>query len=65
MAILSTQEDSFNSVSMTLVAWVFNFIAALGGLFISLYLLISHDDLSSNFITPNELSNSLNSVRLS
>jgi hypothetical protein len=47
---------------MTLTAWVLNFIAALVGLFVSLYLLISHDDLSSNFIAPIELSNSLNTV---
>ena len=64
MAILSSQADTYGEVSRVLIAWVVNFIASLAGLFISLYLLISHDDLNSNFITPIELSNNLNSVSL-
>jgi len=64
MAILSSQADTYGEVSRVLIAWVVNFIASLAGLFISLYLLISHDDLNSNFITPIELSNNLNLVSL-
>jgi hypothetical protein len=64
MAILSSHADTYGEVSRILIAWVVNFIASLAGLFISLYLLISHDDLNSNFITPIELSNNLNSVSL-
>ena len=62
MPILASSGDSFTEVSFTLVAWVLNFVATLAGLFISLYLLISHDDLQSSFIEPVELSNNLNSV---
>ena len=65
MAILSSPADSYGEVSRVLIAWGLNFIASLAGLFISLYLLISHDDLNSNFITPIELSNNLNTVSLS
>jgi hypothetical protein len=64
MAILSSPADSYGEVSRVLIAWGLNFIASLAGLFISLYLLISHDDLNSNFITPIELSNNLNTVSL-
>jgi hypothetical protein len=64
MAILSSPADSYGEVSRVLIAWALNFIASLAGLFISLYLLISHDDLNSNFITPIELSNNLNTVSL-
>jgi hypothetical protein len=49
-------------LSMHLSVWVINFFSALAGLFISVYLLVSHDDLTSGFIDPIELSNSLNQV---
>jgi len=62
MAILAANGATIFDVSMTLGAWFFNFIATLAGLFISLFLLISHDDLQSSFIEPVELSNNLNSV---
>lgn len=62
MPILAASGDSFIEISVTLGAWVLNFVATLAGLFISLFLLISHDDLQSSFIEPVELSNNLNSV---
>lgn len=62
MAILAANGATLFDVSMTLGAWFFNFIATLAGLFITLFLLISHDDLQSSFIEPVELSNNLNSV---
>lgn len=62
MPILAASGDSFAEISVTLGAWVLNFVATLAGLFISLFLLISHDDLQSSFIEPVELSNNLNSV---
>ena len=64
MAILSSSEDSFGGVSMMFTAWLLNFIATLVGLFISLYFLISHDDLNSNYIAPIELCNCINLVSL-
>ena len=63
MTILAESTDTFSDVSMTLSAWVISFISCLAGLFISLFLLISHDDLQSNFIQPVELSNNLSTVR--
>ena len=60
MAILVDSGATFTDVSINLSAWVLNFIATLVGLFISLFLLISHDDLQSSFIAPVELSNNLN-----
>lgn len=62
MPILAESADTFTDVSMTLGAWVISFISCLAGLFISLFLLISHDDLQSNFIEPVELSNNLSTV---
>ncbi len=62
MAILTDNGASSTELTLTLGAWVFNFVASLAGLFISLFLLISHDDLQSSFIEPIELSNNLNSV---
>lgn len=64
MPILTDNGASTFEVSMTLGGWVVNFISTLVGLFISLFLLISHDDLQSSFIEPVELSNNLNTVRM-
>lgn len=63
MPILLDNGASTFEVSMNLTSWVANFISTLAGLFISLFLLISHDDLQSSFIEPVELSNNLNTVR--
>ena len=62
MPILAGSDETFSEVTMTLVAWVSSFISCLIGLFVSLYLLISHDDLQSNFIQPVELSDNLRQV---
>ncbi len=62
MPILSDSSSTTGDLSLTLGAWAINFIVTLVGLFISLYLLISHDDLQSNFIEPAELSNNLRQV---
>lgn len=64
MPILTDKSASTMEVSLTLGGWVLNFVATLAGLFISLFLLISHDDLQSSFIEPVELSNNLNTVRI-
>lgn len=62
MPILAGSDETFSEVTVTLVAWVSSFISCLIGLFVSLYLLISHDDLQSNFIQPVELSDNLRQV---
>jgi hypothetical protein len=63
MPILTDSGASLGETGLTLGAWTLTFVAALAGLFISLYLLISHDDLQSSFIEPVELFNNLSSVR--
>jgi hypothetical protein len=62
MPILVDGGASTFEVSMNLTSWGISFVGSLAGLFISLYLLISHDDLQSSFIEPVELSNYLNTV---
>ena len=42
-----------------LTLWIVNFIAGVCGLFISLYLLITHDDMKSHSIEPAELADNL------
>lgn len=60
MTVYATKGASSFELSLNLGCWVINFFTSLGGLFISLFLLISHDDLQSGCIEPVELSNNLN-----
>ena len=53
------------SITIKLLLWVVNFICSIVALFISLYLLISHDDMKEYTIAPAELANSLSKVILS
>ena len=50
------------SVGFKLSLWFINFIGSVGALFISLYLLISHDDMKSALIQPAELADALAQV---
>ena len=43
--------------------WVVNFVVGVCGLFISLYLLITHDDMKSHTIEPAELADNIQQVR--
>jgi len=43
----------------TLICSVFIFLDALAALFVSLFIMISHDDLDQGMIEPLELSNNL------
>ena len=60
--ILAEPEATQAELGFGLFSWIVNFVDTLGGLFISLYILISHDDLSQGCLDPGELSNILNSV---
>lgn len=64
MTVYASKNASSFELSMNLFCWVVNFFGSLGGLFISLYMLISHDDLESGCMEPAELSNSMNQVNL-
>ena len=64
MTVYAAKDASSFELSVNLACWVTNFFVSLGGLFISLFLLISHDDLTTGCIEPVELSNSLNQVSL-
>ncbi|CDW72376.1 UNKNOWN [Stylonychia lemnae] len=45
MTVYASKNASSFELSLNLACWVINFFDSLGGLFISLYMLISHDDL--------------------
>ena len=59
MTVYAAKDATTFDVSLNLVCWVLAFFDALAGLFLSLYLLISHDDLESGAIEPMELSNTI------
>ena len=42
-----------------LVFWLSNFVISLGGLFIALYIVITHDDMKKEYVEPVELSDTL------
>jgi len=50
------------SIGFKLTLWMVNFVGGVSGLFISLYLLITHDDMKSHSIEPAELAESLHQV---
>ena len=60
MALYASKDASSFELSFYLTCWVINFFDSLAGLFISLFLMISHDDLEAGAIEPMELSNTLN-----
>lgn len=60
MPVFASENASTLELSLNLGCWALNFFASLAGLFISLFLLISHDDLENGSIEPVELSNNLN-----
>lgn len=59
MGILSEDSASGMSLSFSLFCWAINFIASMAGLFISLYLYISHDDMNVGVMEPVELCNNI------
>jgi hypothetical protein len=60
MPILVNKDFSTFDISVLLGCWAINFFDSLAGLFISLFMTISHDDLKEGCIEPVELSNNLN-----
>ena len=48
------------SRGFTVLAWVINLAASIAGVFISLYMYISHEDLDYSMIEPAELSQNIN-----
>ena len=57
--MLSGKDATAYELGWVLGGWVINFFVALIGLFISLFLMISHEDLEHGYIEPIELSNGL------
>ena len=55
-------DTSISYLTLEFVAWIVIFVAGLGGLFVSLYILISHDDVKHRLVQPMELANIFNSV---
>jgi len=51
-------------LGLQLILWLINFIGSLIALFISLFLLITHDDLAQDCIEPAELSGNIHSVSI-
>jgi len=60
MPILLEKDASTFQIGVLLGCWALNFFDSLAGLFISLYMVISHDDLEQDCVEPVELSNNLN-----
>lgn len=60
MPILLEKDASTFQMGALLGCWALNFFDSLAGLFISLYMVISHDDLEQDCVEPVELSNNLN-----
>lgn len=63
MALYAGPDSHVLGLSFALVTWVANFIISLIGVFISVFFVISHDDLQNGTIEPVELSSSFNQVR--
>lgn len=55
-------ESEYWSSGYVLLAWLTNFIVCLVNLFVSLFLLISHDELEAGVLQPMELSDNLKQV---
>lgn len=53
---------SVTYLTIEFISWIVIFVAGLGGLFVSLYILISHDDVKHRLLQPMELANIFNSV---
>jgi acyl-coenzyme A thioesterase PaaI-like protein len=60
MPILASKGTTTFELGFTMGCWLFSFFDTLAGLFISLFLLISHDDMNVGCMEPIELSNNIN-----
>lgn len=59
MSLFASKNASSFEIKMNLAVWAVNFAVSLGGLFVSLYLLISHDDMKEGCLEAIELSQHL------
>lgn len=64
MSVYAGKDATGFELTVNLGVWAVNFFISLGGLFVTLFLLISHDDLETTCIEPMELSNNLNQVKI-
>jgi hypothetical protein len=62
LAALFLDDTTVTYLTIEFMAWIVIFVAGLGGLFVSLYVLISHDDVKHRLLQPMELANIFNSV---
>jgi len=60
MSLFASKSASSFEINLNITVWALNFFDSLVGLFISLYLLISHDDLKEGCLEAIELSQNLN-----
>ena len=60
MVVYAEEGSTTFDLGLNLTCWGLNFFDALAGLFISLFMLVSHDDLETGLIEPLEMSNNLN-----
>ena len=56
MSLFASKSASSFEINLNITVWALNFFDSLVGLFISLYLLISHDDLKEGCLEAIELS---------
>ena len=64
MVLPSLMGDQVVSIGYQTILWLFNMLISVGGLFISLFMYVSHDDLKHAMIEPAELAESINTVSL-
>ena len=52
LATLMLDNTTVTYLTIEFIAWIVIFVAGLGGLFVSLYVLISHDDVKHRLLEP-------------
>ena len=62
MSILSEKGASSYELGFVLTVWALNFFISLGGLFISMFIFISHDDMQMGVVEPADLCNNIQAV---
>ena len=62
MVLPSLMGGHFASIGWQTMLWLFSMLCSVGGLFISLYMFVSHDDLKHGMIEPAELAEGINTV---
>ena len=63
LALIFNDETTTGYAAFQLALWFWSFASTLIGLFCSLFMLITHDDLSNKAVEPGELAHNINQVR--